>query len=80
MIWKIKRKKEPSLGDTRILAKFAWLPVDVDCFDATCRLWLEGYRETQEFQHTYPGGYWWVLVKRTSLRENVCFQARRARK
>ena len=40
MIFKIKEKIKPKIGDMKIVTKFAWLPVRVN---ATTIIWLEKY-------------------------------------
>lgn len=60
MQWKLKPPKpKPSLGDKRVITRFAWLSTVMS--DKQTVVWLESYRVYQEYQlrtQTYhmPGG------------------------
>ena len=48
MKFKIENTKEPMLGDTRTIRKFAWFPVC--CEDYV--VWLESYLSVQQYQRS----------------------------
>ena len=62
MKWLVK-KETPKHGDERCVARFAWIPVQIDEY---YKVWLEYYLSTEEFikprYSDSPG--WWVSIKK----------------
>ena len=50
MKFKFDSPEEPTLGDTRIVKKFAWFPVY--CKDHV--VWLESYSSIQQYESVLP--------------------------
>jgi hypothetical protein len=58
----------PTLGDTRFVTKFAWLPIVVlnKITNTDHRIWLEPYKEEQKYTPAYwdgTYGYWKAIAK-----------------
>lgn len=71
------KKKQPKLGDTRIVKKFAFFPTYVQHDDETYRIFFENYLSYQKYSETYkfttsltgaiPSGYFWIEFYRKLL-------------
>lgn len=80
MIFKIRNKAEPKIGDTKIIKKIAWLPTKIN---STTIVWLEKYyikyqlyseNHFDSYGNIYSEKYWsmidcWTKINKKYMKE-----------